>query len=339
MLLVLVSLLFLSQRGFTQQDNPDLPEGEKPEGEFVARVYYREIADIERLMDYDVYEYNNVQEKYVLVGMNDDIFNKLKADGWRMEVDEEATNALNSVGQTETFNGGYLTTNEIYTELDTINAANPTLTELIDYGDSYCKTVGGCTTPASHSWGGYDLRAIRITNESIAGPKPRFVLVANIHAREITTPELAMRLIDWLVDGYGTDADATWLVDWHEIYIVPQVNPDGHFIVELGPYFQRKNANRTNGCTNNWPPSSSVQYGVDLNRNHTFSWNTGGTSTDPCAQTYLGPSAGSEPEVTQLQNYVLTLLPDQRGPGINDPAPENTTGIFITLHSYSELVL
>ena len=336
---VMFGLVFLTQRGLTQEDRPDLPEGEKPQGEFVARVYYEEIADIQRLMDYDIYEYNNLQEKYVLVGMNDEIFDRLIAEGWRVEIDEEATAARNTVNQTDTFNGGYLTTDEIYAELDAITAANPTLTELIDYGDSYCKAVGGCTTPANHSWPGYDLRAMRVTNEAIPGPKPVFILVADIHAREITTPELAMRLLAWLVDGYGVDADATWLVDWHEVYIVPTVNPDGHFIVELGPYYQRKNANRTNGCTNFWPPSSFSQYGVDLNRNHTFGWNTGGTSTDPCSQTYLGPSAASEPEVLQLESFIAAHIPDQKGPGLNDPAPEDTMGMFITLHSYGDLVL
>lgn len=307
--------------------------------EFVARVYYNQIEDIQKLMQYDVWEYNNLEEKYVLVAMNEDIYQKLSQEGWRVLIDEEATSLFHSSTQTRTFNGGYRTVTEIHNDLNSINAAHPTLTEVIIYGDSYCLMQGGCTTPGGQFSPGYNLKAMRITNEAIAGPKPIFFLMANIHAREITTPELAMRFINWLVDGYGVDADATWLVDYHEVYVIPIVNPDGHWIVELGPYYQRKNANRSNGCTNQWPPSSSVQYGIDLNRNHSFHWNNGGTSTNPCDQTYLGPSAASEPEVYQLQNYILSLIPDQRGPGINDPAPDNTTGIFITLHSYSELVL
>lgn len=336
---LLFSIMLLSRGHPTLADSGSRPDGPRAEGEIVARVYYENIADIEKLADYDLWEYNNLQEKYVLVGMNADIYRRLQAEGWRLVVDKEATEAMNNITQLDTFNGGYLTTDEIYAELAAINAANPTLTELVDYGDSYCKGVGGCTTPAGHSWPGYDLQAMRITNEAIAGPKPVFVLIANIHAREITTPELAMRFIDWLVEGYGVNADATWITDWHEIYVVPQVNPDGHWIVELGPYYQRKNANRSNGCTNNWPPTTSTQYGIDLNRNHSFEWNTGGTSTNTCSQTYLGPSATSEPETEQLEDYILTLIPDQRGPGDNDPAPENTTGIFITLHSYGDLVL
>jgi hypothetical protein len=39
--------------------------------------------------------------------------------------------------------------------------------------------------------------------------------MANIHAREITTPELAMRFLDLLLEDYGFDADITWLVDYH----------------------------------------------------------------------------------------------------------------------------
>ncbi|MFQ5434843.1 MAG: M14 family zinc carboxypeptidase, partial [Anaerolineae bacterium] len=163
-------------------------------------------------------------------------------------------------------------------------------------------------------------------------------------AAVVTTPEIAMRMLDWLVDGYGTNADATWLVDYHEIWIVPTVNPDGHRLVELGaesggsPYYQRKNANQTNGCTV-WPPTMSTQYGVDLNRNHSFKWGGAGTSTSPCSQTFRGFSAASEPEVAAVQVLIRSLISDQRGPGDNDAAPANTQGVFITLHSYSELIL
>ncbi|MCB0205063.1 MAG: hypothetical protein KDH89_09625, partial [Anaerolineae bacterium] len=41
---------------------------------------------------------------------------------------------------------------ELNTWLQTFAADNPTLVELIDYGDSWCKTQGGCTTPAPQNW-------------------------------------------------------------------------------------------------------------------------------------------------------------------------------------------
>lgn len=340
--LTLVLLLVLNAQRSAARPRLDSPNDNNTPAhtdEFVARVYYENIADIESLVSYDVWEYNNLDEQYVLVAMNDSIFQKLSSEGWKLEVDQEATDAMHASTHSRTFNGGYRTVAEIYAELTAINTASPNLTEVVIYGSSYCQSQGGCTTPGGQFTPGHDLKAMRITNEAIAGPKPIFFLMANIHAREITTPELAMRLIDWLVDGYGVDADATWLVDHHEVWVVPIVNPDGHWIVELGPYYQRKNANRSNGCSTQWPPTSSTQYGIDLNRNHTFMWNTGGSSSNTCDQTYRGPSAGSEIEVASLQNFVLSLIPDQRGPGINDAAPDTTTGIFISLHSYSELVL
>ena len=55
--------------------------------------------------------------------------------------------------------------------------------------------------------------ALHITNQAIPGPKPVFWYDAGIHAREIATPEIAMRYISWLLDNYNTDPDAHWLVD------------------------------------------------------------------------------------------------------------------------------
>ena len=161
----------------------------------VARVYYEEMADIQKLMAYDVWEYNNLDEQYVLVAMHEEEMQRLAAEGWRVSVDEEATAMLN-VNMMDTFNGEYRTVSELYADMNSLNAANPTITEIIDYGDSYCKSAGGCTTPAGHSLPGFDLWAMRITNEAIAGDKPTLFIMGAIHAREITTPELAMRYID-----------------------------------------------------------------------------------------------------------------------------------------------
>jgi hypothetical protein len=205
---------------------------------------------------------------------------------------------------------------------------------------------------------GYDLLAMRVTNEAItgsstisgtsviSGTKPVFSLMANIHAREITTPELVMRMLDWLVTEYDKDPNVTWIVDWHELWLLPVANPDGHWLVELGeqlpygnsPFFQRKSANRSYGCST-WEPTPLSQYGIDLNRNHSYAWGGFGSSTSPCSQNFRGPFATSEPEVAQLQLLIKDLIADQRGPLSTDAAPDDTTGIFITLHSHSELVL
>src|SRR5205823_3784064 len=154
-------------------------------------------------------------------------------------------------------------------------------------GDSWCKThAGACTLPSPYD--GYDLWVMHITNRGIPGPKPVFWFEAGIHSREIATPEVAMRYISWLLDNYESDPDAHWLVDYRDIWVMPMLNPDGHHIVEAGgggnsPYYQRKNANHSNGCST-WPPIEEDHFGVDLNRNFPLMWNCcGGYSAEPCS--------------------------------------------------------
>ena len=227
--------------------------------------------------------------------------------------------------------------------LNEVNNTYPDIVELIDIGDAWETDHGG-----HHR----DIWVMRITNEDPAyGPiseKPPFFLFANIHAREVATPELAMRYIRYLTSGYnglggyGIDPDVTWLVDWNVVYVEVMQNPDGHRVNEqysLDAY-RRKNMDNDDGCTN---PST---WGVDLNRNHNFMWgiDDNGSSPYPCYETYRGPSPGSEPETLAFQNFIsTTVFRDQNGPNgdyeVPPAAPVTTTGIFISLHSYSDYVL
>ncbi len=310
--------------------------------QFTARIYYNEVNDYNKLLAYDVLEYNNVIEKYFLALVDDSAFEQLKNEGWRVIRDVEQT--LLSEISVQNFYSGYRSLDELYAEMTAITSAYPDITEIVDYGDGYCKSLGGTyLTPGGDTQKVYDLLAVKITNKNISGDKPVFFLMAGIHAREITTPEVAMRMINWLTQEYESNADARWIVDYQETWIVPSVNPEGHWIVELGderpyqvPYYQRKNANHDNGSTY-WPPDSWGQYGVDLNRNHSYKWGLTGSSSDPSEMTYRGTSSNSEPEVNELQNLIRTLIPDQKIEG--QPAPDDTTGILISMHSYSELVL
>lgn len=331
----------------------------------VVRIYYRDIRDLQELQSLDLWEYNNLDERYVLASVDTILYRSLVVRGWTVTIDHAAGAQLSrSFGRATEFFGEYRSVDELNTLLEAVNQAAPQLTEIVDYGQSYCLAEGGCTTPGGDSWPGAPLRAIRVTNEAMPGAssinggtvtrgeKPIFFLMAGIHSREITTPELAVRLLETLIDNYGSNADATWLVDYHEIWIVPTTNPDGHWLVELGtdkkygglPFYHRKNANNdadgdgTADCPV-WPPSSFEQYGIDLNRNHSFGWGPPGSSSLPCNLTFRGPVPASEVEVAALETLVAALFPDQRGPALTDPAPADTTGIFITLHSFSNLVL
>jgi len=168
--------------------------------------------------------------------------------------------------------------------------------------------------------------------------------IAAHHPRELHTPEIALRYAHWLLDNYGSDADATWLVDYHDIWVIPLGNPDGHKVVESGgdsPIWQRKNLNVIDSA-----PWSVCGYssGIDLNRNHDFHWRSpgGGWSDNPCSEVYAGPLARgptSEPELQGYTGLVDTLIADQRGPGDEDLAPITTTGIFVSIHSASRQIL
>ena len=119
------------------------------------------------------------------------------------------------------------------------------------------------------------------------GRSPPCSLPGAVHAREYTTAEMVTRFAEHLVETYGTDADTTWLLDHHEVHLMPIVNPDGRKHAEGGDYW-RKNDN-TSHCPDDRP-------GVDLNRNFDFQWGGAGSSGDECSTIYRGTAAGSEPE-------------------------------------------
>ena len=303
----------------------------------VARVYYTDQADLDRLAAVlDIWEVNRAAG-YALALLGPARYAALLAAGYRIEVDQAQTDALlaprqMSPSQTTGIPGYacYRTVEETYDSMVALAAAYPGLATWTDIGVSWDKaTPGG---PA-----GYDLYELTLTNKTLPGPKPRFFLMAAIHAREYTTAELAARYAEKLVADYGADADTTWLLDHYELRAMFQANPDGRKKAEAGASW-RKNTDNDDGCTANLPQFSWT-YGVDLNRNSTFKWGMGGSSSNPCDYTYRGPSAGSEPETQAVENRMRALFADQRGPADTDPALAETEGLMITLHSYSELVL
>lgn len=305
----------------------------------VMRVYFRDRAERDRLAQELNAEEVPTTSGYLTVIGNRHLYDSLIARGLRVEIDESNSRKLsNPEMMRETFFGGYKSVEEIYDFLDQKVAQFPDLAEKVDIGDSWCKiNPGACTLPAP--WNGYDLWVLHITNRNIPGPKPVFWADADIHAREIATPEVIMRMIDYLLNNYETDADVHWLVDYHDIWLMPEVNPDGHHIVEAGgggdaPYYFRKNGDNVGGDGCSWPPTSFDHFGVDNNRNFPFKWGCcGGSSGFVCDQTYRGTAAGSEPEEMAIVSKLRELVPDQRGPGDNDPAPLTATGVYQNMHS------
>jgi murein tripeptide amidase MpaA len=312
---------------------PPTPAAEVP---LVVRIYFSSLAERDRLAGLvDALE-ESTAGGYVGALVSPAEYQTLLAAGYRIEIDQARTALLRQPaaslpGQVSGIGGYpcYRTVEETYASMSQLALDHPNLATWIDIGDSWEKlTFGGAP--------GYDLRVLILTNHARPGPKPVFFLMAAIHAREYSTAEIAARYAEYLVSQYGIDPDVTWLLDYFEVHILPQANPDGRKVAETGIY-QRKNTNNTNGgiCD----ASSFNQYGTDLNRNSSFLWGSIGYSDDPCSQIYRGPSAASEPETQAIQNYVAGIFPDQRGPGFGDAAPPDASGVLVTLHSYARSVL
>jgi hypothetical protein len=200
----------------------------------------------------------------------------------------------------------------------------PQLASWIDIGDSWEKTQNAAE--------GYDLKVLILTNSAVPGPKPKMFMMSSVHAREYTPAELATRFAEMLVTNYGVDPDVTWLLDYQEVHLLLQANPDGRKYAETGISW-RKNTNN-NFCTD------TNSRGIDLNRNFEFQWGCcNGSSSNMCSTTFRGPSPASEPEVDAVQEYVQSIFPDQREAPLNASVPVTATGVFMDIHSSGNLVL
>ena len=161
---------------------------------YVLRAYYDDVEEVRALVRYDLHEAGSAREKYVLLTANDMIRASLESNGWHVVEDAVATAALRR--RVVTFYGGYRTVDELYADCAAVTAAHSRIAEIVEYGDAYCRSVGGAVTPGGQTQAAYRLRAVRVTNRDIMEKKPVLFLMAAIHAREITTPEVAMRMID-----------------------------------------------------------------------------------------------------------------------------------------------
>lgn len=135
---------------------------------------------------------------------------------------------------------------------------------------------------------GLELWTLRITDQSVPGPKPRVLIDAAHHGDEVIGTEIALRLAQDLVEQRGTDPLVAKLLRDYETWIVPMVNPDGVTNIPQASHYAtaRKNANS-----------------VDPNRNYAYQWGGPG-SGGPGSDTYRGPSAFSEPETQAIRDLL-----------------------------------
>lgn len=316
---------------------PNLTSTTFPYKLIVVKAYYSNPKLVAELASWLEPWEVHTKEGYLVVGVTQKEYDRLLKMGFRVEIDWQLTSQVNHpiqrLPQQTTGIPGfpcYRTVAETYASAQALVAAYPHLATWNDIGDSWEKTQSGGII-------GSDLMVLRLTNSKIEGPKPKLFIMASIHAREYAPAELGTRFAEYLLRNYNIDPDVTWLLDYQEIHLLLQANPDGRELAETRQndyyIFWRKNTNQT------YCPGIQNARGADLNRNFEFQWGLGGASTYGCEETYRGDSAASEPETQAIQAFDRQLFPDQRGPLSGDSAPITTTGVFIDLHSYGDLVL
>jgi len=168
------------------------------------------------------------------------------------------------------------------------------------------------------TWEDHPIYAIKISdNVTEDEAEPEVLYMALHHGREHLTVEMALYILRLFTDNYGLSGTITNLVDQRELWVLPNVNPDGgEFDIKFDYYHWWRKNRRDNG---------QGIFGVDLNRNYGYHWGCcGGSSSSPWDETYRGPAPFSEPETRAVRDFVLAH-------------PDIIASI--SFHTYSELIL
>ena len=147
------------------------------------------------------------------------------------------------------------------------------------------------------------IQVLQLGRDVETNTKPRLVLVSGLQANALAPVELNLLFAEHLLESYGQDANANWLLEETEIHLILVANPDGRQIAEyqilngeIPTWTKNKNAYE---CT-------TENGGVALGLNFIYEW--AAVITDPCAPNYPGPSEASEPETQAIQTYLEEIL-------------------------------
>lgn len=128
---------------------------------------------------------------------------------------------------------------------------------------------------------------------------------------------MCIHIVQRLTAGYATEPAIKKLVDGHEIYLIPSVNPDSsEYDISGGRYHSWRKNRQGNG--------------TDLNRNWSYKWGCcGGSSGSTTSETYHGTAAFSAPETKAVSDWVNS----RKIGGVQQ------IKTHIDFHTYWELVL
>lgn len=307
-----------------------------PESGFpiIVRAYYDNQSQLQKLSEITPIWTANKSQKFAIV-MVEEASEYHDIDGLNitMRIDQplqdqyfsrkqqfDGSHAINGADTIPGF-ACYSTVEGTFARMDDMVSNFPNLATIMDIGDSWEKTINVAN--------GYDLRLLKLTNQNITGDKPIVFITTAIHAREYATAELGTRFAEYLLNQYNNNADVKWMLDHHEVQLLLHTNPDGRKMAETGLLW-RKNTNQA------YCAPGSNDRGADLNRNYSFEW---AANNQECGQTFPGASPESEPEIDAVMTYARSIFEDNRGELPTDAAPEDTPGVFLDIHSFSQLIL
>ena len=281
-----------------------------------VKIFFNHQSEISLLQNYDLeidHGFWNKEDNSYTVFLSDDEFSKLQLSSFNYEIviDDwfDYYSKLPQLNQSEKdafiqqskdnygvegfgfgSMGGFYTLAEVNAQLDSMKIHYPNLITT--------------KTSIGNSLEGRPMYMVKISdNPDIDETEPEILYTALHHARE---PQSMMQMIYfmyYLLENYNSNPSVQYLVNNREMYFIPVLNPDGYEYNRAtnpgGGGMWRKNRKNNGGS-----------YGVDLNRNYgpyTY-WNApnGGSSTDPSSDTYRGTAPFSEPETTNLKNFLAT---------------------------------
>ncbi|KAF3706174.1 Carboxypeptidase A2 [Channa argus] len=217
-----------------------------------------------------------------------ELLEKEKAEMKENQMKERSTKSFNF--------GAYHTLETIYSFMDTLVAQHPNLVTKekigspMRTGPCMCSSTGGINRPAI--W-----------------------IDTGIHSREWVSQATGVWTANKIATDYGNDDSLTSILNTMDIYMLILANPDGYVYTHTNDRMWRKTRSKISG---------SICRGVDPNRNWDAGFGGPGASSNPCSDSYHGPSAHSEIEVKNVVDLIKK---------------HGNFKSFISVHAYSQLLM
>ncbi|KAK2880478.1 carboxypeptidase A4 [Channa argus] len=226
----------------------------------------------------------------VIIDNLQELLEKEKAEMKENQMKERSTKSFNF--------GAYHTLETIYSFMDTLVAQHPNLVTKEKIGTSY------------------ENRPMYVLKFSTGGiNRPAIWIDTGIHSREWVSQATGVWTANKIATDYGNDDSLTSILNTMDIYMLILANPDGYVYTHTNDRMWRKTRSKISG---------SICRGVDPNRNWDAGFGGPGASSNPCSDSYHGPSAHSEIEVKNVVDLIKK---------------HGNFKSFISVHAYSQLLM